>query len=317
MEGHTRFRGANARRPKASDAQTHPEAIVMTVLSRSSLARDARDAFGAAALTLASFGAPLVLALMALDHSPTVEVRVQDSGERSAVFALVLPSDEASQPDPSTGRIDGIEATLEPLPPPPPPPAPEPEPEPSAEALAEASPAEEAAPGESVDALALAAAEGPFLGRRPALDPSRVRVALPPRGSGAKSTAAKAPRKKRCEEPSEHIRMVDEGTFEIARSLVDLYVGDLEKAQSLAYVAWHRDEEGKIDGFRIRRIKCGNVLDQAGFRNGDVVHSVNGKKIRTVFGAIAAYRRLKNKEHLKVDVTSEQGEGRQMKYRIS
>ncbi len=289
----------------------------------SSLARDARDAVGAAILTLGSFGTPLVLSLMALTQPATTELRVQHSTERSAVFALVLSSEEAPQPDPSTGRIDGVEANLEPLPPPPP--EPEPEPEPSEEALAEAEvPAAEgeAAEGEDTDALALPAVEGPVMGRRLLLDPDRVRIARPPRSANATSANAASakggsPRKKRCEEPSEEIRMVEEGTFEIARSLVDLYVGDLEKAQRLAYVAWHRDEAGKIDGFRVRRIKCGSVLDQAGFRNGDVVHSVNGKKIRTVFGAIAAYRRLKNKEHLKVDVTSEQGEGRQMKYRIS
>lgn len=290
-------------------------------MSVSTLARDARDFIGAASLTLGGFGLPTVLAIMALATPVLTQVSVQPMGERSASFVYTIAGAEDAVSDPATGRIDGVEATVEP----PEPVVEEPAEEEVAEVVAqepapeeqaeEATAAVDSPDGVEADALALASATGPNAGR-PRLDPSKVRVARPPGTRTAKATGT-TPKKRRCEEPTEDIQKIDDSTYDIARRLVDEYVSDLEKAQTLAYVAWHRNEEGKIDGFRIRRIKCGNVLDQAGFRNGDVVHSVNGKKIRTVFGAIAAYRRLKNKEHLKVDVTSEQGEARQMRYRIS
>lgn len=284
-------------------------------MSPSRIARDLRDLCSAASLSLSFFGAPVALSLMMLAEPPPVTLVVGgDVGAREAVFQVVLPA--PVEADPAQGRIDGVAAVVEA--PAPTPTEPEPVEPPVEERVSPEPVAEAAGPvgdGATADVLAQAGEGRPGTARLSPVDPRRVKVIR--EGGGAPPVASSPPAKKRrCAEPTADIRKVDDQSFEIARRLVDTYVNDLELAQTLAWVGWNRNAEGKIDGFRVKRIRCGSVLDQAGFRNNDVVHSVNGKKIRTVFGAIAAYRRLKNKEILRVDVTSEQGEERTMRYRI-
>lgn len=267
------------------------------------LARDARDLIGAASLSLSLFGAPVVLSLAAITYPPVVDLVVQAEAPREAVWwtpPVVAPAPVASAPElPEPPVVTEVAE-----------PAPE-TPEPAA--VDDAGAAEGLAEGTAEDpALSLA----PVGARRPE---ARLGRRVDPRVlRGAGTTEGRhSQRTRHCEEATGDIRQIEEGSYEVARSLVDLYVNDLELAQELASVAWHRTEEGKIDGFRIRRIRCGTVLYQAGFRNGDVVHSVNGKKIRTIFGAISAYRKLKNKEQLRIDATTREGQDKQLRYRIS
>ncbi|MCK6502453.1 hypothetical protein L6R53_03495 [Myxococcota bacterium] len=266
------------------------------------LARDARDLLGAATLSLGLFGAPVALALTAMLRPPVIDLEVQAEVTREAVWW--------TPPAPAP-------APVEPAPAPPPPAAPVEEevaaaPEEPA-TTDEAGLAEGAVDGAAEERLLVATAPvgatrpEPRLGRR--VDPRVLR------GAGTKE-GRHSQRVRHCEEATDDIAQLGEGSYQVARSLVDLYVNDLELAQELASVAWHRDEDGKIDGFRIRRIKCGNVLYQAGFRNGDVVHSVNGKKIRTIFGAISAYRKLKHKEQLRIDATTKEGQSKHLRYKI-
>lgn len=264
-----------------------------------SIARDARDLLGAATLSLGLFGAPVALALTAMLRPPVIDLVVQAEAPREAVWWTPPAPAPALAPAPA------------------PPAAPvEEEPVAAAEEPAttdEAGLAEGAQDGAAEERLLVATAPvgatrpEPRLGRR--VDPRVLR------GAGTKE-GRHSQRARHCEEATDDIAQLGEGSYQVARSLVDLYVNDLELAQELASVAWHRDEQGKIDGFRIRRIKCGNVLYQAGFRNGDVVHSVNGKKIRTIFGAISAYRKLKHKEQLRIDATTKEGQGKQLRYKI-
>ena len=81
-------------------------------------------------------------------------------------------------------------------------------------------------------------------------------------------------------------------------------------------MAWHRSADGKVDGFRIRRIRCGGVLHEAGLRNGDVVHTVNGKPVRTLPQALGAYRRLRKKRVLWLEVTR-RGDTRTLRYLLT
>lgn len=288
------------------------------------LARDLRDAAGAATLALGLYGAPIALALAQVGAGLEY-VEVPEQAQRQATFLPVeLPALAPVVADPPAATPAAAPPAA--APPAAAPPAAEPAPAADPEPVAEPEPAAEVAAEPAPLALAVvrdAARPAPPDAETREQILARIRarhaMAYPTArgGSDARRPGEGQQRGRRCEDASGAI--VDRGgdSFAVERGLVDLYVNDLELAQKLASVAWHRDEEGKVDGFRIRRIRCGTVLDQAGFENGDVVHSVNGKKIRTVLGAIGAYRKLKRKEHLRVDLTRADGSARTLRFEIT
>ena len=302
------------------------------------LLRDIRDATGAATISLTMFGLPVALALMQLSMTPDLGMLIDLPPAREAAFVMSMPAlsmpapaapPEAAPPaaaPPGAARADRADANTRPQ---------SDTQADGADAVASDGPSAGDGAGDGTDA---APADPELLARTeptaagPTRAPDLVRARRPSvpgpqviphvmrpdlfRERDLQAAAA-APRGRRCEEQTGAIQDQGDGVYVVERKLVDMYVSDLELAESLASVSWHRDEEGRVDGFRIRRIRCGTVLAQAGFLNGDVVHSVNGHKVRTIFGAIAAYRRLKHKDYLRVDVTGPRGVDRQLKYRIS
>lgn len=280
--------------------------------------RDLRDALGAGLLTLGFFGTPVTLA--ALGQPGQHQVSTEPTAERSVAWAATLAIPVSGEPAPALQEAalqdgalqDGAlqeadlqEADLQ-------------------EAAQEAPPldaaAEEEAAGERDPQPP--EATGDRLGRRrpPSLSKRGPAAERLSRGGRARQAAAERARKQErtrsCEEGTGAIAALGGDRYTVERGLIDLYIGDLERAQGLASVAWHRDAGGRIDGFRIKRIRCGTVLYQAGFRDGDVVHSLNGQRIRTVLGAIGAYSKLKRKEELRVELTRGDGSQRRLRYTV-
>ncbi|MCB9759990.1 MAG: hypothetical protein H6739_09170 [Alphaproteobacteria bacterium] len=147
--------------------------------------------------------------------------------------------------------------------------------------------------------------------------PDRLAAMTRPRRPGRPEgdRASKHPRQQ-CEATSEQIRQIEEDRWDVDKELMDFYVNDLREASTLAWVGWHRDEADEIDGFRVRRIKCGSVLWHAGLRNGDVVHRINGRSITTIPEALRAYRRLKRRDNFMLYITR-QGEVRRLRYTLT
>ncbi len=65
----------------------------------------------------------------------------------------------------------------------------------------------------------------------------------------------------------------------------------------------HRGADGEIDGYRLSAIRRGSAGDSCGFKNGDIVHSLNGHKVRTMDQALEAYQALKDAPSAVVEVT--------------
>lgn len=112
------------------------------------------------------------------------------------------------------------------------------------------------------------------------------------------------------------ITEVGKDDYELSHELVEYYTSHMNQAMKLAATYWHKDAEGKIDGFTVRRMRCGSTLHQLGFRNGDVIQAINGKKIQSISSALAAFRRTKRKEVIRVDI-SRKGEPIRLRYRIT
>ncbi|TNE84250.1 MAG: serine protease [Deltaproteobacteria bacterium] len=115
---------------------------------------------------------------------------------------------------------------------------------------------------------------------------------------------AKTPRTSRCTPDNPQIVVEDRNYRVVERALVDHYTGDLSELNRLGYVKKHVGEDGgKSDGLLVRGIRCGNDLHELGIRNNDIVHTVNGKKVRNLLQAVAVYLKLKGQEDFVVELT--------------
>jgi hypothetical protein len=133
---------------------------------------------------------------------------------------------------------------------------------------------------------------------------------------GTDDESAAAKRGKKCLPDDDGIVQVDASTWTIDGGIVDYYVKHVNQAQKLAWVGWNRNAEGKVDGFKVKRMRCGNVLRQAGLENGDVIQSINGKTVKSIPTAISAYTKLRSKNVLRLTV-SRGGEILHIKYKLS
>jgi hypothetical protein len=157
------------------------------------------------------------------------------------------------------------------------------------------------------EALQAAQAEGAADGDSHSLDDP---------GASHAGTAGKKPRgnKKPCE-PVEEIVQLAEHRWRVERSLVDYYATHLRELDRQAGVALHKNAAGEKDGARMFLPRC-SVLRQAGIKNGDVIHSLNGRTVTSVGEAVATYLVLRNDDHIRVVLTRKTGERLTLHYRM-
>jgi general secretion pathway protein C len=60
---------------------------------------------------------------------------------------------------------------------------------------------------------------------------------------------------------------------------------------------------GKPDGFRLSQIKPDSVFTNMGFKNGDIVHGINNKPIRTTNDIVTFYQNLRSGEEISLEIT--------------
>lgn len=114
--------------------------------------------------------------------------------------------------------------------------------------------------------------------------------------------------KKDCLPPDPRIRPLGDGTVEVDREVFDYYEKHLQEMDALARALPNFDDKGKPDGFRITGMRCGNPLLQAGYKNGDIIHTVNAKKVNSIPQAAKTWVQLRDEEHLSVRITRKEQE---------
>ena len=88
------------------------------------------------------------------------------------------------------------------------------------------------------------------------------------------------------------VRQFGEHRFEIPRTLVEPWLADLGRlSRSVRVVPEIRD--GAAVGFRLYSVRPDSPLHRLGFRNGDLVRSINGFEISSPEKALEAYVWLK------------------------
>jgi general secretion pathway protein C len=60
---------------------------------------------------------------------------------------------------------------------------------------------------------------------------------------------------------------------------------------------------GQADGFRLSRIKPNSLFTKMGFRNGDIVHKINNRSIKTTNDMISFYQNLRSGQEIALEIT--------------
>jgi general secretion pathway protein C len=100
----------------------------------------------------------------------------------------------------------------------------------------------------------------------------------------------------------EGIKQVDEGNYEISRSLVDKVLANPMAVARGARVV-PSVKSGKANGFKLYAIRPSSVYAKIGLRNGDTIHEINGFELTTPDKALEVYTKVREASNLSVQIT--------------
>ena len=76
-----------------------------------------------------------------------------------------------------------------------------------------------------------------------------------------------------------------------------------EQLYSQIRVVPHKDSNGEVDGYRLSGIRRRSFFYQLGVKNGDIVHSVNGKPLTSASAGMEAYNTLADARDFSFELT--------------
>lgn len=160
---------------------------------------------------------------------------------------------------------------------------------------------------------------------KPASSTTGQSTARPTRGSGEGTSPGKetnsgvegspAPGPTNNCDPVDSINKIGTKHWRVDRELVDYYASHLRELDRQASTSTHRDEAGKPDGILIYLPRC-SVIRHGGLRNGDVIHTVNGRKVSNVANAVTTYLAVRKEKNISVLITRKNGRQVTLKYRL-
>jgi len=119
--------------------------------------------------------------------------------------------------------------------------------------------------------------------------------------------------RRKCPKSFKGVTKKPNGTYVIARSLFDYHASSIARFNELG---WSKDnDKGDKKGWYISGFGCRDVLWHAGFRRGDVVRTVNGKKTNNMLQIFMLYSRFKSKKRFEVKI-HRKGRPLTLKYEI-
>lgn len=91
--------------------------------------------------------------------------------------------------------------------------------------------------------------------------------------------------------------------FVVERSVVDQALQNPEALAKQVRVSPHKDANGEVDGYRLSGVRRNSLMDKLGIKNGDIVHTVNGKPLDSTSAALDAYNSMQNSSSFSFEVT--------------
>ena len=96
---------------------------------------------------------------------------------------------------------------------------------------------------------------------------------------------------------------LEDNKFVVERSVVDAALENPEALASQVRVVPHRGTDGEVDGYRLSGIRRSSLFDKLGIKNGDIVHTVNGRELNSTSSALDAYQSLQNERNFSFEIT--------------
>ncbi len=91
--------------------------------------------------------------------------------------------------------------------------------------------------------------------------------------------------------------------FVIDQEVVDEILKNPEQLYSQVRAVPHKGADGQVDGYRLSGIRRRSFFYKLGVKNGDIIHSVNGKSLDSMGNAMAAYESLQSSKNFTFEVT--------------
>jgi len=112
-------------------------------------------------------------------------------------------------------------------------------------------------------------------------------------------------KKKKGKKEDEEDGITKEGPnkFIVDQELIDKVMENPEQLYSQVRATPHKGPDGKVDGYRLSGIRRRSLFYKLGIKNGDVVHSVNGKTLDSMSSAMGAYDSLQSSKDFSFEVT--------------
>ena len=124
-----------------------------------------------------------------------------------------------------------------------------------------------------------------------------------------------APGKKNNCEPTDQIVKIKSHTWRVDRDLVDYYASHLRALDRQVSASTHKGDDGKPDGIIIYLPRC-SLLRHGGLRNGDIIHTVNGRKVTNIANAITTYLAIRKDRKVEVLMSRRNGKTVTQTYRL-
>lgn len=125
------------------------------------------------------------------------------------------------------------------------------------------------------------------------MDDGKTRTEEPSRGS----------KEREPDKEVEGVTSTGDNKFVVDRSLVEQALENPEGLARQVRVSPHKGPDGEIDGYRLSGIRRNSLMDKLGIKNGDIVHSVNGKELTSTSAAMEAYSSMSSSSSFSFDIT--------------
>lgn len=104
-------------------------------------------------------------------------------------------------------------------------------------------------------------------------------------------------------EGEDGIAKAGDNKFIVDQELVDQFLANPEKLYSKVRAVPHKGTDGEVDGYRLSGIRRNSVFSKLGIKNGDIVHTANGKPLTSMSGALDAFNSLQNDKNFSFEIT--------------
>lgn len=106
-----------------------------------------------------------------------------------------------------------------------------------------------------------------------------------------------------CDERLPGIRSLGGNRYAVSSAVVEHFTRDIGALKQIVGVRWYRSDDGRVEGFQVGNIRCGSPFTQVNILNGDVIHRINGKPVKSFMAAFQALRNVQRSQRVHVELS--------------